>query len=229
MTDKLCSGSQAAHCQEQDPESHSPDQRPAHPLGSKGVQGIKHPTAGNKGSQEAEDKTQTGQGDIGPPQGPALAPDNCCMYKSTAGQPGNKGGVFHRIPGPIPSPSQFHIRPPGPEDNSSRQKDPGNQSPVPDPVQPGIVSGQDCPQSCRRRHSQPGITDKKQWRMKYHSWMLKQGIEAIAVTWRWGKLYKRVADSGGNEQKKSLDQGVDKPEGAFIALRQVSAGPRCGP
>jgi hypothetical protein len=65
--------------------------------------------------------------------------------------------------------------------------------------------------------------------MEYHSWMLEQRIETIALTWRWGKLNKGVADSGGNEQKKSLDQGVNKPKRAFIVLWQGSAGPRCGP
>ena len=133
----------------------------------------------------------------------ALFKQDQSMQQGAYGKPGDKGGVFHRVPEPPTTPTEFGIGPPGTESIACSQKDPGHDA---DALERGNGLGRHAllPQHRHdhsKNHCQTGVRSKDHRRMQNHADVLQNRIE--------------VSSFGGNGREVTQERiGNRQHEGA---------------
>jgi len=137
------------------------------------------------------------------------------MEKGGPGQPGQKGGVFHRVPSPVTAPAQLDIGPLHAEDIADGQEEPGEEGPAPDALDPAFIQalvdqGRD---GEGKGDSEGDEADIEAGGMEDHAGILQQGIEAVAVFGHERQFGEGVGLEGGQIEKKEGRELDDRHRG----------------
>ncbi|MNE63819.1 hypothetical protein D3C80_1591920 [compost metagenome] len=133
--------------------------------------------------------------------GAALLADDEGMQEGCAQQPGQQGGILHRIPEPPAAPAEFVIGPPGAEQDTGGEKHPGAERPGAAPVGQGAVQ----PARVQRRHGEGEVDRKADVAEIEQGWVydeadiLQHGVEIAPL-----KRPRELAVKGAGE-----DQGIE--------------------
>ncbi len=170
-----------------------------------------HAGAHHEGAEQAQGEGEDGEQQHAVAVSAALLADDESMQQGGAEQPGQQGGIFHRIPEPPATPTELVIGPPGAEQDASGEKHPGAQCPGPAPVGHGAVQ----PARVQRRHGEGEVDCKahvaeiEQGRVNDEAYVLQHGIEIASLQGPRELPVKRAGEDKGIESKQPHYQPHD--------------------
>src|SRR5581483_6945924 len=94
--------------------------------------------------------------------------DHDGVEEGGGGDPREESGVLHRIPGPIATPAQDLVAPPGAEDHADGQEPPGEQGPPPGVDEPSLAdpTGNEAGAREGKWNREADQTEVQEWRVK---------------------------------------------------------------
>ena len=149
-----------------------------------GVHGVEHPRTGDEGAEDGEREGGHHQRQVPHPQQASALLRGGRVQVGGAGEPGQEGGVLHRVPGPVAAPAQSLVAPPGPEHDAQRQETPGHQGPAAGGGQPVLAqaAGGQGGDGEGEGHGEPHVAEVQHRRVEGHEdVVLEQGVGAGAV------------------------------------------------
>ncbi len=133
------------------------------------------------------------------------------VQQGGAEQPGQEGGIFHRIPEPPAAPAELVIGPPGAQHDAGGEKDPGAERPGAAPVGHGAIE----PTRMQRRHGEgevdrkADVTEIEQGRVEDEADVLQHGVEIAPLQRSRELAVKRAGEDQGIEAEQPDDQPHD--------------------
>ena len=105
------------------------------------------------------------------------------MDQSGGREPRHQGGVLHRVPGPVASPTQGHVGPPGSHQVADGQEEPAHQRPAAHRRQPGgaRAARQEPAHGQREGDGQANVAEVERDGVYHHARVLQHGVHALAV------------------------------------------------
>ena len=216
---------------DQQAPQHEDRQGRAHAAVAEGMHGLHHAAAHQIGGEKGGDGGQAHQGHVHAVQLVAALLHDEGVQGRRADEPGDEGGVLHRVPGPVAAPAQFHVGPPHAQDDARGQKGPGQQGHGTGHAVPAVLAltaGKALGQGQTGGHGEAAVAQEEQRRMEDHAGVLQQGVEAVAVR-RHGRLHlERIAPAGKDQGEEGHDGVEEAPVPEPRGGRQAPVGGRQG-
>ena len=131
-------------------------------------------------------------------------------------KPRDEGRVFNGIPGPVAAPAEFHVRPPGAEQDARGKEGPGQQHEGARGNVPGapvfLISGQRLREGQTGRDGKAGVSEEEQRRMDDHAGILQERVEAPSVCGHGILHGERIAPHRQDEPEKGGENIEKGPE-----------------
>src|SRR3989339_1811519 len=176
------------------------------------VHRVEYPRTGDEGPQDRKGKGSDDQHQVPELQGVSFFLDDHRVQKGGAGQPGHQGSVFHRVPGPITAPAQFHVGPVAAQDHPGGQEEPGNQGPAPGGQDPVVVSfaAEQGAHGKGKGDVKAHVTQVQRRGVEDHPWVLQQRVEPPAFAGNGEQPLEGVGPADQQEQQKKSREGQDQ-------------------
>ena len=177
-------------------------------IGRKGMNRGQHPGADQEGTQQAEREGNDRQQHRPALEHTTLFGHRQRVHERSAGQPGQQGGVLHRIPEPPAAPAKFVIGPPATQGDTQGKESPRHGRPGPGPARPGgiqatVDQGSDCK---GKGDGKPHITHIEHGWMNDQAEVLQQRVQIRAVCGHIGQqAVKRVRGDHDEQQEPDTD------------------------
>ncbi|OIQ68924.1 hypothetical protein GALL_494760 [mine drainage metagenome] len=178
-----------------------------------------------------QERTQQTQGKRNQRQHDGPASEQAALFcdcqrvdQRRANQPGQKRGIFNRVPKPPAAPAQLVISPPGTHGNTNGQANPGRCSPGTRPARPGRIQPaiEQCSDGEGKRHRHADITHVKHRRVKHQPGILQQRVEVTAILRNIAQAQKRAGSQQHEQQKPDRDQGHDTQYARQHHIRELA-------
>ena len=132
------------------------------------------------GGEDGEEEGRGGQAERPALEQAARLVEREGVEQGGGGQPGNKRGVLHRVPGPEAAEAEHDVGPPGAEADAQAEEEPAEHGPLLRALHPELVAAAE--QQRRdgegERHGETDVADEQGRRMQHHARVQEQGIEA---------------------------------------------------
>ena len=139
-------------------------------------------------------------------------------------KPGHERGVFHRVPEPPTTPSQFVVRPPTAERDTQGQECPGAIRPGSRPTRPGTVqaAGQERRDRESEGYRETDVARVQHRRVYDQAEVLQQRVEIGTVRrCQWQQPLEGVAGEDQKAQKAQIQQPHDAQDPGVKVQRQA--------
>jgi hypothetical protein len=202
------------------------------------VHTLQHAAARGEGAQDHQEVGGPDQDHIPNLENAALLLDDDAVQEGGGGEPGQEGGVLHRVPRPVAAPTQLHVGPLAAHDDAQREEHPRHQRPTAHGAHPFIVKpfGEQGADRKGERHRHADIAEIEHDRMNHHPVVLQERIEALAVGRHEAHPLERIGRKDQQHQEKErraqqhrIDVGHDHLMALAIGHRHSDAVERDDP
>lgn len=158
-----------------------------------------------EGAEDNQEIGQPDQHDVPDLQDAALFLDDDAVQEGGARQPGQKAGVFHRVPCPIASPTQLHIRPLAAHEDAGGKKHPRDQRPAAHGAHPFVVEtlAEQRSDGESEGHGHADVAQIEHDRMQNHPEVLQKRIQALPIRRDKAGAFEGIAAKTSNTKKNN--------------------------
>ena len=188
------------------------------------VYGLDQTAAGDERSEHRHAVGKEDEDDVPDLENSLAFLDHDRMQQGGPGQPRHQGRVLHRVPGPVAAPTEFDVGPLSSQKEAGAQKRPGNEQPTAHGSQPVAVevAGHQGGERKGERNRHADHTRVQHGRMDRHVGMLKNRVEAVAVSRRKGQSPEGI---GGVQIQQDEEETVPRQNSGYVGHQVAMAIP----